>query len=213
LQVTGGDWKPATCNPDATLYFLPCLYYQKQKIRLNEQGLDIHKELIDRCRMGDREAHFKLYKLYSRAMYNVGYRITGNEEDAEDVLQEAFVSAFKNLESYRGDATFGAWLKRIVVNKSINVIKKRRENVIAQEEEFDIPVEEAETDYKPELSVDKVRKCIEMLPDGYRTVLSLYLLEGYDHEEIAGIIGITESTSKSQLNRAKGKLKELLTRK
>jgi RNA polymerase sigma factor (sigma-70 family) len=212
LQVTG-DWKPATCNPDATLYFLPCLYDQKQKIRLNEQGLDIHKELIDRCRMGDREAHFKLYKLYSRAMYNVGYRITGNEEDAEDVLQEAFVSAFKNLESYRGDATFGAWLKRIVVNKSINVIKKRRENVIAQEEELDVPVEEAETDYKPELSVDKVRKCIEMLPDGYRTVLSLYLLEGYDHEEIAGIIGITESTSKSQLNRAKGKLKELLTRK
>lgn len=180
---------------------------------MNEQGLDIHKELIDRCRMGDREAHFRLYKLYSRAMYNVGYRITGNEEDAEDVLQEAFVSAFKNLESYRGDATFGAWLKRIVVNKSINVIKRRRENVIAQEEEFDIPVEEAETDYKPELSVDKVRKCIEMLPDGYRTVLSLYLLEGYDHEEIAGIIGVTESTSKSQLNRAKGKLKELLTRK
>jgi RNA polymerase sigma factor (sigma-70 family) len=91
---------------------------------LNEQGLDIHKELIDRCRMGDQDAHFRLYKLYSRAMYNVGFRITGNEEDAEDVLQESFVSAFKNLESYRGDATFGAWLKRIVVNKSINVIKK-----------------------------------------------------------------------------------------
>lgn len=180
---------------------------------MNEQGLDIHQELIDRCRTGDQEAHFKLYKLYSRAMYNVGYRITGNEEDAEDVLQEAFVSAFKNLENYRGDATFGAWLKRIVVNKSINVIKKRRENVVAQEDEFDVPVEEAETDYMPELSVDKVRKCIEILPDGYRTVLSLYLLEGYDHEEIAGIMGITESTSKSQLNRAKGKLKELLIKK
>lgn len=163
--------------------------------------------------MGDREAHFRLYKLYSRAMYNVGYRIIGNEEDAEDVLQEAFVSAFKNLESYRGDATFGAWLKRIVVNKSINVIKKRKENVLAQEEEFDVPAEEAEADYRPELSVDKVRKCIEMLPDGYRSVLSLYLLEGYDHEEIAGILGITESTSKSQLNRAKGKLRELLIKK
>jgi RNA polymerase sigma factor (sigma-70 family) len=205
--------KPETCNRHATLYFLPCLYYQKQKIRLNEQGLDIHKELIDRCRMGDQDAHFRLYKLYSRAMYNVGFRITGNEEDAEDVLQESFVSAFKNLESYRGDATFGAWLKRIVVNKAINVIKKRKENVIAQEEDFDVPAAEPGTDYMPELSVDKVRKCIEMLPDGYRSVLSLYLLEGYDHEEIAGIMGITESTSKSQLNRAKGKLKELLIKK
>src|SRR5690606_13643533 len=156
--------------------------------------------LIDRCRAGDREAHFRLYKLYSRAMYNVGYRITGNGEDAEDVLQEAFVSAFKNLDRYRGDSTFGAWLKRIVVNKSINVIKKRRGNVLVQPEELDIPEEESEPDYRPELSVDTVRRCIDMLPDGYRAVLSLYLLEGYDHEEIAGILEVTESTSKSQLN-------------
>lgn len=146
-------------------------------------------------------------------MYNVGFRITGNEEDAEDVLQEAFVSAFKSLDHYRGDATFGAWLKRIVVNKSINVIKKRKENVIPQDDEFDVPDEDVPADYKPELSVERVRQCMEMLPDGYRSVLSLYLLEGYDHEEIAGIMGITESTSKSQLNRAKRKLKELLIRK
>jgi RNA polymerase sigma factor (sigma-70 family) len=180
---------------------------------LNEQVFNIHEELIGRCRMGDQEAHFRLYKLYSKAMYNVGYRITGNQEDAEDVLQEAFVNAFKNLESYRGDATFGSWLKRIVVNKAINLIKKRRENIVAQENEFDIPVEESHTDYMPELSVERVKRCMEMLPDGYRAVLSLYLLEGYDHEEIAGIMGITESTSKSQLNRAKSKLKELLTKK
>lgn len=180
---------------------------------MNEQVLDIHHELIERCRVGDRDAHFRLYKLYSRAMLNAAYRITGHEEDAEDVLQEAFVSAFKNLERYRGDSTFGAWLKRIVVNKSINVLKKRRENVIAQEEDFDVPVEEPGTDYMPELSVEKVKRCIELLPDGYRSVLSLYLLEGYDHEEIAGIMGITESTSKSQLNRAKSKLKELLIKK
>jgi RNA polymerase sigma-70 factor (ECF subfamily) len=146
-------------------------------------------------------------------MLNTAFRITGNEEDAEDVLQEAFVSAFKNLESYRGDSTFGAWLKRIVVNKSINVLKKRKENIVAQEEEFDVAAEESATDYMPELSVEKVKRCMEMLPDGYRSVLSLYLLEGYDHEEIAGIMGITESTSKSQLNRAKSKLKELLIKK
>lgn len=197
---------------DATYYFLPCLYHQKQKIRLNEQVLDIHHELIDRCRAGDQDAHFRLYKLYARAMYNVGYRITGNEDDAEDVLQEAFVSAFRNLDRYRGDSTFGAWLKRIVVNKSINVIKKRRVDVLAQESDLDV-AEEEEVHYRPELSVETVKRCMEQLPDGYRAVLSLYLLEGYDHEEIAGILGVTESTSKSQLNRAKRKLKELLEKK
>jgi RNA polymerase sigma factor (sigma-70 family) len=197
----------------ATLYFLSCLYYQKQEIRLNEPVLNIHEDLIERCKAGDQDAHFRLYKLYSKAMYNVGFRITGNEADAEDVLQEAFVNAFKNLGYYRGDATFGSWLKRIVVNKAINVIKKRKLEVIAQEDDLDVAIEDAEADYMPELNVEQVRKCIELLPDGYRSVLSLYLLEGYDHEEIAGIMGITESTSKSQLNRAKGKLKELLIKK
>lgn len=177
---------------------------------MNEQTVNIHEELIHRCRAGDREAHFKLYKLYSRAMYNVGYRITGSEEDAEDVLQEAFISAFKNLASYRGDASFGSWVKRIVVNKAINLLKKRKLEVMLDNEEYDVAIEETEEEYLPELSVRKVKHCIELLPDGYRSVLSLYLLEGYDHQEIAEIMGITESTSKSQLNRAKNKLKELL---
>ena len=163
--------------------------------------------------MGDQEAHFKIYKLYSRAMYNVGYRITGSEEDAEDVLQEAFISAFRNLESYRGDASFGSWIKRIVVNKAINLLKKRKLELIKEGQDFDVPIEEEEAQYLPELSVGKVRQCIDMLPDGYRSVLSLYLIEGYDHQEIAEIMNITESTSKSQLNRAKNKLKELLTKK
>jgi len=144
-------------------------------------------------------------------MYNVGYRITGNGEDAEDVLQEAFISAFKNLDRYRGDATFGAWLKRIVVNKSINALKKRRHELLHGDEGWDVSEEEPAGDYKEGLTVDRVKKAIEELPDGYRSVLSLYLLEGYDHQEIAEILGITESTSKSQLNRAKGKLRQKLT--
>jgi RNA polymerase sigma factor (sigma-70 family) len=180
---------------------------------LNEQVVNMHEELILRCRAGDQEAHFKLYKLYSRAMYNVGYRITGNEADAEDVLQEAFISAFRNLESYRGDASFGSWIKKIVINKAINQLKKRKLVTMPEDEEFDIPAEASDQEYMPELSVDKVRQTIQQLPDGYRSVLSLYLLEGYDHQEIGEIMGITESTSKSQLNRAKSKLKELLLRK
>jgi RNA polymerase sigma factor (sigma-70 family) len=143
-------------------------------------------------------------------MFNVGYRITGSEDDAEDVLQEAFISAFHNLDNYRGDATFGSWLKRIVVNKAINVLKKRRLELILDDGNFDVAEPEEEEAYMPNLTVDRVRKSIEALPDGYRSVLSLYLLEGYDHQEIAEILGVTESTSKSQLNRAKKKLKEML---
>ena len=173
----------------------------------------MHEELILRCRAGDQEAHFKLYKLYSRAMYNVGYRITGNEADAEDVLQESFISAFRNLDNYRGEATFGSWIKKIVVNKAINQLKKRKMELMPEDEEFDVPAEELGEEYMPGLSVDKVRRAIDQLPDGYRSVLSLYLLEGYDHQEIGEIMGISESTSKSQLNRAKNKLKELLTKK
>jgi RNA polymerase sigma-70 factor (ECF subfamily) len=143
-------------------------------------------------------------------MYNVGLRMTGNEADAEDALQEAFISAFHNLHLYRADATFGAWLKRIVVNKAINVVKKRRHELIPDDESWDVAEAEDPTPYREDLTVEKVRGAIEQLPDGYRAVLSLYLLEGYDHEEIAGIMSITASTSKSQLNRAKNKLKEIL---
>lgn len=146
-------------------------------------------------------------------MFNICYRITGREEDAEDALQEAFISAFRNLHHYRGDAAFGAWLKRIVVNKAINSLKKRRHDLIPDNEQWDVAEETAPVEYKEELTVDRVKKAIDQLPDGYRAVLSLYLLEGYDHEEIGEILGISESTSKSQLNRAKNKLREFLTAK
>lgn len=176
------------------------------------EALHIHGELIQRCRQGDREAHYKIYKLYSRSMFNVGYRIVNNTEEAEDVLQESFVSAFKNLDHYRGDSTFGAWLKRIVVNRAINYIKKKRLERLPEDEHWDVKEEEIIDEFENfPFTVEQVRSAIENLPDGYRTVLSLYLLEGYDHGEIAGILGITESTSKSQFNRSKKKLKELLT--
>jgi RNA polymerase sigma factor (sigma-70 family) len=173
--------------------------------------LNIHDDLIARCRTGDRDAHYRLYKLYSKAMFNVGYRITKSEEDAEDVLQEAFISAFRNLDNYRGDATFGAWLKRIVVNKALNALNKRKHELIPDDDgQWDVAEEDSATEYREELTVERVKKAIEKLPDGYRTVLSLYLLEGYDHQEIGEIMGISESTSKSQLNRAKARLKEIL---
>lgn len=178
-----------------------------------DHGVNIHEELIARCKAGDRDAHFRLYKLYSKAMYNVGLRITHSEEEAEDVLQEAFINAFRNIDSYRGDATFGAWLKRIVVNKAINAVNRKKHDPIPDDDRWDVAEEEPVAEYGEGLTVERVKRCIEELPDGYRMVLSLYLLEGYDHQEIAEIMGITESTSKSQLNRAKAKLRELLTKK
>ena len=178
---------------------------------MEAQAIHIHSELINRCRQGDREAYYKLYKLYSRSMYNVGFRIVNNTEEAEDVLQEAFTSAFRNLHHYRGESTFGAWLKRIVINKAINYLHKRKAERMPEDERWDVHEEEEENILEGfPFSVEQVRSAIERLPDGYRSVLSLYLLEGYDHAEIGEIMGITESTSKSQFNRAKKKLKDLL---
>ena len=171
--------------------------------------MQIHLEIIDKCRQGDREAHYQLYKLYSRSMYNIGYRIVNNEAEAEDVLQESFISAFRSLDHYRGDATFGSWLKRIVVNKAINVLKSRKTEPLPDDGNFDVQ-EEIGTQQEFKFSIVEVKAAMERLPDGYRSVLSLYLLEGYDHSEIAEILGISESTSKSQFNRSKKKLRGIL---
>ncbi len=176
---------------------------------LEAARVHIHGEIIERCRQGDRDAHYQLYKLYSKSMYNIGYRIVNNEAEAEDVLQEAFISAFRSLEHYRGDASFGSWLKRIVVNKAINVLKGRKTESLPDDDEFDV-AEEIWSEEEFPFSVGEVKKAVEQLPDGYRSVLSLYLLEGYDHSEIAEILGISESTSKSQFNRSKKKLRDIL---
>lgn len=178
---------------------------------MEAQATHIHQEIIDRCRLGDRAAFYELYKLYSRSMYNVGYRIVNDEVEAEDVLQEAFISAFNSLQSYRGDSTFGAWLKRIVINKAINHLHKKKLERMPEDDRWDVKEEEEVDPLEGyPFTVEKVKKTIELLPDGYRSVLSMYLFEGFDHAEIGEVLGISESTSKSQFNRAKKKLKELL---
>ncbi|MCR9251341.1 MAG: RNA polymerase sigma factor [bacterium] len=172
---------------------------------------NIHQDLIEDCKVGDRNAQYEIYKLYSKAMLNTAYRVLNNVEEAEDILQESFVSAFNNLHSYRGDASFGSWLKRIVVNKSISQLKKRRIETTDLEGGVEPLDHEDEYDYNDSLKVDLIKKAMRQLPDGFRAVFSLYLVEGYDHREISEILGISESTSKSQLNRAKAKVRELLS--
>jgi RNA polymerase sigma-70 factor (ECF subfamily) len=170
----------------------------------------IHDSLIEECRRGSRKAQFRLYELYSRAMFNAAYRIVNNREEAEDMLQEAFTDCFRNIGSYRSESTFGAWLKTIVINKCINRLRKREAQLVYVDDYR--PVERPEeTEVEviwPDTSV--IAKAVEKLPDGYRVVFSLYLLEGYDHTEISQIMNISESTSKTQYLRAKEKLKKIL---
>ena len=141
-------------------------------------------------------------------MLNVSYRILRDLEESEDVLQEAFVTAFKKIGSFRGDSTFGAWLKRIVVNGSLNVLKKRKLEFNSIDE-LDEPALETEEEVA-DLTVDQIKQAMVCLPDGFRTVFSLYVFEGYDHREISDILDISESTSKSQYNRAKKKLQLII---
>lgn len=144
-------------------------------------------------------------------MYNTALRITGNSADAEDILQESFIDAFEQLRSFEGRSTFGAWLKQIVVYKSIGLLRKRRVSFTELMFEAENMAEEdtvGEDDI--EFTVNSVKDAISRLPDGYRAVLSLYLVEGYDHEEISEILKISHSTVRTQYIRGKQKLLELL---
>lgn len=134
-----------------------------------------------------------------------------NREDAEDVLQESFVTAFLRMHTFRFESTFGSWLKRIVINNCLNMLKKAKLNLSFLDDlsfydsmDENDAVSEEEINY----SVNKVRSAMEQLPEGSRMVFSLYLFEGYDHKEIASIMGITETTSKTQYMRAKRKVAE-----
>ena len=172
---------------------------------------DIHRELIERSKDGNRKAQKQLYQLYSKAMFNICVRFMNNMAEAEDMLQEAFTEAFLKLDSFRQESSFGAWLKRIVVNKCINEIKRRKAELVYTDEIADDYEDEVKPDDEDmNYEVSRVYEAIQQLPDGYRVILSLYLLEGYDHTEIAQILNISESTSKSQYMRSKKKVLEIL---
>lgn len=169
-----------------------------------------HRDLIERCRQGRRDAQFELYRLYSRAMYNTALRMVHHAHDAEDLLQSVFVEVFTKLDSFRYESSIGAWMKRITINKCINFLKSKRLALSELTASHD-KAEVAEYEHEPVWSVEKINRAIGELPDGYRVVFSLYAVEGYDHEEIGQILGVTEATSKSQYSRAKAKLREMLS--
>lgn len=173
--------------------------------------INIHQPLIDKCRQNDKEAQFSLYKLYYRSMYNTSLRIVNNSDDAEDIMQESFLTAFQKIASYKGEVSFGIWLKRIVINRSLDYLRKRR--VEFEEIRSDMPLVEEEMEETATYQAEEVKKALFQLPDGYRTILSLLLLEGYDHEEVSEILGISNVTSRTQFCRAKQHLRTLLIEK
>jgi RNA polymerase sigma factor (sigma-70 family) len=173
---------------------------------------NIHSELIEACKKGSKKAQFEIYKLYSHSMYNVCMRILNDSMEAEEVMQDAFLKAFQNIDSFKAEVSWGAWLKKIVINQSLDVIRKRKIifeplNTNIQDTIFETVEEKGQFNAD---EVEKIKNEIYHLPDGYRIVLSLYLLEGYDHDEISQILSISPSTSRSQFSRAKLKLLENL---
>lgn len=174
----------------------------------------IHAEIVARCQKGEMRAFHQLYQLYSKAMFNICLRMMNSREEAEDLLQDAFSSAFKNIKRYRQESSFGSWLKQIVLNKCINELKRKQIELSEMNDERlpDEPDDDIHSidEEQIQFSVSAIKQAMKQLSDGYRAVLTLYLFEGYDHREIAEIMGITESTSKSQFNRAKSRLRQLL---
>ncbi|OFX88763.1 MAG: hypothetical protein A2W99_04660 [Bacteroidetes bacterium GWF2_33_16] len=179
--------------------------------------LNIHQDIIDRCKSGEPKAQFQLYKLYYKAMFNTCLRIVNDRLEAEDIMQESFLKAFEKIITYKGEVSFGAWLKRIVVNHSLDELRKKKLDLQSIEESGINPATEnnnsKEDEEEIQVRAEEIRDQINYLPDGYRIVLSLYLIEGYDHDEIGEILKISSSTSRSQCARAKQKLIELLRNK
>ena len=168
--------------------------------------------LVERCKQGDTLGYKELYQRYSKAMYNTCCRLLNNTAEAEDVLQESFIEAFKNLAGFEYRTSFGGWLKQICVNRCINQLKKRKIEWVDIEKagDYDRTDDSLVDEEFISMQVDSVKRGIMALPDGYRTVLNLYLLEGYDHEEIAEILNVAQSTTRTQFIRAKQKLLQLL---
>ncbi|MFC2102369.1 RNA polymerase sigma factor [Bacteroidota bacterium] len=179
-----------------------------------EQNLKhIHQDLIEGCKQGDRNAQFKIYKLYYKAMFNTSLRILNDTAEAEDNMQESFLVAFRKIDHYTGDGTFGSWLKRIVVNNALDTLRKRRDQISLDDSGIDIPEEEDQaSEEEIQLQVQEIKRAIEQLPEEYRIIISLYLLEGYDHEEISEILKISYNNSRTRFSRARQRLLQIISK-
>ncbi len=173
------------------------------------------KDLVERCRHGDQRAQMEIYDRYYKAMYNTAYRITGHSAEAEDIMQEAFLSAFTKIESFKEQSTFGAWLKRIVVNESLTAYKKvAKLGEVSYNDELKNEMvndgialdENGQKNEKVRLILTKIKS----LKENYRLGLTLHLIEGYDYEEICEIMNISYANCRTMISRAKESLRKKL---
>ncbi|HKJ48210.1 MAG TPA: RNA polymerase sigma factor [Christiangramia sp.] len=173
------------------------------------------KDLVERCRHGDQRAQMEIYDRYYKAMYNTAYRITGHSAEAEDIMQEAFLSAFTKIESFKETSTFGAWLKRIVVNESITAYNKiAKLGEVSYNDELKNEADDAgvalNEDDRNNSKVRTILKQIKSLKENYRLGLTLHLIEGYDYEEICEIMNISYANCRTMISRAKESLRKKL---
>jgi RNA polymerase sigma-70 factor (ECF subfamily) len=169
--------------------------------------------LIQGCLRNDAAAQQELYYRYSPKMLSVCYRYAKNREDAEDMLQEGFIKVFTQIHQFQNRGALEGWIRRIIVHTCINNLKKNKKfsDSVDIIHAASIPVREE--NIPSILQAKQVVECIRLLPMGYRTVLNLYAIEGYSHKEIAEILDIEESTSRSQYTRAKAMLEDILLKK
>jgi len=182
---------------------------------LTPQEENNDRELIAMCRASNDLGYAGLYKKYAKATYNSIHRVILHTAEAEDILQETFVTVFKEVDRLDHVVNFEAWIKRIAINKSISHLRKRKiefadlgSKEIEAGEEYDIEENEIF-----ESKVEDVKKCIAKLPDGYRTIVTLYLFEQLPQEEIAKLLGISYNTVRTQYHRAKKKILSALIEK
>ena len=168
--------------------------------------------VLERCKKGDKTAQMQIYKAYYTAMYNTSLRILKDTFEAEDMMQEAFLTAFTKLDTFKGEVAFGAWLKRIVINKSLTQLKKTNTYEDVKMEALKVrPLEQEEEDIDySSLKAQKVVAILNSLQENYRIVLNLHLIEGYDYEEISAILGYSNQNVRTTISRAKKKLKQQL---
>jgi RNA polymerase sigma-70 factor (ECF subfamily) len=177
---------------------------------LNSKEAEHIIDLVNRCKKGDKPSQYRLYMMYADAMFAICKRFTVNKPDAEEVLQDAFVKAFSKIKKLKDERNFGTWLKRITINENINFIRKKKICFEELPENLSTSVETNDSIF--EADEETIKNAIEGLPDGCRVIFNLYLMENHKHKEIARMLEISESTSKSQYQRAKQLLKEKLTR-
>lgn len=169
--------------------------------------------LLALCMEGNQRAQMEVYNRYYKAMYNTALRIVIQTDQAEDIMQDAFLTAFTKLHTFKGTASFGAWLKRIVINRSINALKKCQPIEVFDDihafEQIEMPETHLENEYE-QLKATQVLKAIKKLKSNYRTVLTLFYVEGFDYEEISQIMNLSYGHSRTMLSRAKIRLKHEL---